>query len=339
MNNRGFDLSATSHRAFQKQNIMVLLVASCFLLLAGCGSNVGKNDVSATGTIEATESSIAAQVPGRIIKMNFEEGALVKKGDTLAEIDHRTLQQQVNQAQAALTMARQQYDLLVKGARSEDLRVAEEGVKEAEANSNLAKLALDRTQKLYNDHSVSQSQMDAAQAQYDVASAQMQSSKQNLEKMQHFARPEEIRSAAAQVEQAQAALDYATISLEHSCVISPIDGTILEKLVEIGDYANIGTPVYTVSDLRTMKMTVYVSEVDLGKIRLGNDAKVVLDGMQDHPFDGKVIYISPTAEFTPKNVETKEDRIKLVFAVKIGIANQENYLKAGLPADASIHTK
>jgi len=308
-------------------------------LLAGCSSDSDRNDVVATGTIEVTESSIAAQVPGRIIKMNFEEGALVKKGDTLAEIDHRTLAQQVNEAQATYEMAKQQYDLLVAGARSEDLRVAEEGVKQAQANFDLAQLSIDRTQKLFAEHSVSQSQMDAAQAQFDVASAQLKSAQQNLEKTQHYARPEEIRSAAAQVQQAQAALDYATINFDHSCVISPIDGTVLEKLLEVGDYANVGTPIYTVSDLRTMKMTVYVSEVDLARIRLGDDAKVVLDGMPNHSFDGKVIYISPTAEFTPKNIETKEDRIKLVFGVKIGIANPENYLKAGLPADATIYTK
>jgi HlyD family secretion protein len=316
-----------------------IAAALVVFLMAGCSSNSNRNDVIATGTIEATESSIGAQVPGRIIKMNYEEGSLIRNGDTLAEIDHRTLQQQVNEAQAALTMAKQQYDLLVRGARSEDLRVAEESVKQAEANFNLARLAVDRTRKLLDDHSVSQSQMDAAQAQYDVASAQLKSAQQSLEKMQHYARPEEIRSAAAQVEQAQAALDYATISLEHSYVISPGNGTVLQKLVEVGDFANVGTPIYTVSDLKMMKMTVYVSEVDLAKIRLGDSARVILDGMPDHPFGGRVIYISPTAEFTPKNVETKEDRIKLVFAVKIGIENQENYLKAGLPADASIYTK
>jgi len=324
---------------FSHSPILLLILASCFMVLSGCGSNSNKSDVNATGTIEATESSVAAQVPGRIIKMNFEEGSLVKKGDTLAEIDHRTLQQQVNQAHATLTMARLQYDLLVKGARSEDLRVAEEGVKQAKANFDLAQLSLTRTQKLFNDHSVSQSQMDAAQTQFDVASAQLRSAQQTLEKMQHYARPEEIRSAAAQVEQAQAAFDYAAISLDHSYVISPIDGTVLEKLAEVGNYANIGTPIYTVADVRMMKMTVYVSEVDLARIRFGDSAKVVLDGMPDHPFDGKVIYISPTAEFTPKNVETKEDRIKLVFAVKIGILNKGNYLKAGLPADAIIYTK
>lgn len=309
------------------------------LSFEGCSSNSNKNQVDATGTIETTESSIGAQVPGRIVKMNYEEGSLLMKGDTLAEIDHRTLTQQVNQAEAAYEMAKQQYDLLVKGARSEDLRAAEDGVKQAQANFNLAQLSLDRTRNLLVDHSVSQSQMDAVQAQHDVASAQLMSAQQNLEKTQHYARPEEIRSASAQVQQSQALLNNAQISLDHSYVISPIDGTVLEKLLEVGDYANVGTPVYTVSDLRTMKMTVYVSEVDLAKIRLGDDSKVVLDGMPDHPFDGKVIYISPTAEFTPKNVETKEDRIKLVFAVKIGIANPENYLKAGLPADATIYTK
>ncbi|MGO9482393.1 MAG: HlyD family secretion protein [Candidatus Kryptoniota bacterium] len=312
---------------------------SCFLILSGCSSSSNKNDVTATGTIEATENSIAAQVPGRIVKMNFEEGSLVKKGDTLAEIDHRTLAQQVNEARAAYVMAKQQYDLLVKGARSEDLRVSEEGVKQAEANFTLAQLSLDRTQKLFTDHSVSQSQMDAAQAQYDVASAQLKSAQQNLEKTQHYARPEEIRSAAAQVQQAQAALDFASINFDHSYVTSPIDGTVLDKLLEIGDYANVGTPIYTISDLRMMKMTVYVSEVDLARIRLGDDAQVILDGMPNHPFEGKVIYISPTAEFTPKDVETKDDRIKLVFAVKIGIVNLEDYLKAGLPADAAIYTK
>lgn len=316
----------------------LLLLAPCFSMLAGCSSSSNKNGVTATGTIEATESSIAAQVPGRITKMNFEEGSLVKQGDTLAEIDHRSLVQAVNEAKAALVMARQQYNLLVKGARSEDLKVGEEGVKQARANLDLAKLAFDRTQKLYSEHSVSQSQMDVAQAQYTVASAQLISAEQNLEKLRHYARPEEIRSAAAQVGKAQAALDNADINFEHSYVIMPFDGTALDKLAEVGDFANIGTPLYTVANLKTMKMTVYVSEVNLARIRLGDSAKVVLDGMPHHPFNGKVIYISPTAEFTPKNVETKEDRVKLVFGVKVEIANPEGYLKAGLPAEATIFT-
>ncbi len=307
-------------------------------LLFGCGSNGNKNEVTGTGTIEATESSIAAQVPGRIIRMNFEEGSRVQKGDTLAEIEHRSLVQQVDQAKAALVMATQQYDLLIAGARSEDLKVGEEGVKQAEANFNLAKLAYDRTNKLYKEHSVSQSQMDAAQAQYDVAQAQLQSARQNLQKLRHYARPEEIRSAAAQVQQARAALNNADIALEHSYVTAPFGGTVLDKLQEPGDFANIGTPLYTIANLKTMKMTVYIGEVDLARIRLGNKASVVLDGMPKHPFDGRVIFISPTAEFTPKNVETKQDRIKLVFAVKLEIANPDGYLKAGLPADAVIYT-
>ena len=319
-----------------KRLAIVPLIA---VVLVGCGSNSEKISVTATGTIEATESSIAAQVPGRIIKMNYEEGSVAGKGDTLAEIDHESLVQQVNQAKAALEIAQQQYDLLVKGARSEDLKVAEEGIKQAEANFNLARLAFDRTKKLFGEHSVSQSQMDAARAQYDVTSAQLKSAQETLAKLRRYVRPQEIRASAAQVEQAQAALDYATITLEHSFVTSPIDGTVLDKLLEIGDFANVGTPVYTVSNLRTMKMTVYVSETELARIRLGDNAKVVLDGMPNHPFEGKVIYISPTAEFTPKNVQTKQNRVTLMFAVKLAIANSSNYLKAGLPAEATIYTK
>ena len=162
-----------------------VLLAFSFLI-AGCGNNSGKDEVTGTGTVEATESSIAAQVPGRILGMYFEEGSLVKQGDTLAEIDHRSLAEQVKQARAALVMAKQQYDLLVAGARSEDLKVAQEGVKQASANFNLSKLAYDRTSKLYTDHSVSQSQMDAAQAQFDIAQAQLRSATQTLEKLHHF---------------------------------------------------------------------------------------------------------------------------------------------------------
>ncbi len=338
--------SVTKHQAYSIRQLLpgIWFLASCLLLissswfLSGCSSSSDKNGVTATGTVEATESSVAAQVPGRIVRMNFEEGSLVKMGDTLAEIDHRSLIQAVNEAQAALVMAKQQYDLLVVGARREDLKVGEEGVKQAQANFDLAKLSFDRTQKLFSEHSVSQSQMDAAQAQYAVASAQLTSAEQNLQKLRHYARPEEIRSAAAQVEQAQAAFDNAKINFEHSYVIMPFNGTALEKLAEVGDFANVGTPLYTVANLRTMKMTVYVSEVDLARIRLGDSATVVLDGMPHHPFNGRVIYISPTAEFTPKNVETKEDRVKLVFGVKVEIANPEGYLKAGLPASATIYT-
>ncbi|MCL4538736.1 MAG: efflux RND transporter periplasmic adaptor subunit [Bacteroidetes bacterium] len=315
-----------------------VLLAFSFLI-AGCGNNSGKDEVTGTGTVEATESSIAAQVPGRILGMYFEEGSLVKQGDTLAEIDHRSLAEQVKQARAALVMAKQQYDLLVAGARSEDLKVAQEGVKQASANFNLSKLAYDRTSKLYSDHSVSQSQMDAAQAQFDIAQAQLRSATQTLEKLQHFARPEEIRSAAAAVDQAEAALGNATIAFDHSYVTAPFNGTVLDKLQEPGNFANIGAPLYTIANLKTMKMTVYINEVDLARIRLNNKARVFLDGMPNHPFTGKVIYISPTAEFTPKNVETKQDRIKLVFAVKLEIANPDGYLKAGLPADATIYTR
>ncbi|MGC8898048.1 MAG: HlyD family secretion protein [Bacteroidota bacterium] len=313
------------------------LIIALTIFAAGCSSNPPSADfLKATGTIEATETSVAVLVPGQIIKMNFEEGAEVKAGDTLAEIDHKSLVQHVKQAEASLEIAKQQYNLLIKGARREDLRVAEEAVKQAEANYHLAQLNLERANKLFAERSISQSQLDDAQTRYDVAAAQYKSAQETLAKLQKFAQPEEIKARAAQVQQAEAALNLAKIALDQSYITSPISGTITQKLLEVGDFANLGTPVYTVADLKKMKMTVYVTERELARIRLGDSAHVVLDGLPDYPFQGRVVYISPTAEFTPKNVQTKEERAKLVFAVKLEVDNRSNYLKAGLPAEATI---
>jgi HlyD family secretion protein len=316
------------------------LTIALTIFVAGCSSNPTPADyLKVTGTIEATETSVAVLVPGQIIKMNFEEGAEVKAGDTLAEVDHKSFLQHVKQAEASLEIARQQYNLLIKGARREDLRVAEEAVKQAEANYHLAQLNLERANKLFAERSISQSQLDDAQTRYDVAAAQYKSAQETLAKLQKFAQPEEIKARAAQVLQAEAALNLAKIALEQSYITSPISGTITQKLLEVGDFANVGTPVYTVADLKKMKMTVYVTERELARIRLGDSAHVFLDGLPNYPFPGRVVYISPTAEFTPKNVQTKEERAKLVFAVKLEVDNRSNYLKAGLPAEATIFSQ
>jgi HlyD family secretion protein len=320
-----------------KRILVAALISSAIFI--GCSKHGVSGSISASGTIEATDVVLAAQVPGKILKMNYEEGSLVKKGDTLAEIDHSLLIEQVNQAEALLDIARQQYKLAVTGARSEDIRVAEEAVKQASASFNLAEKNYKRLQELYNQKSASRSQYDDAKARYDIASAQLKSAEETLRKIEKISRPEEIKEANARVQQAEAALKIAKINLDNSYIVSPIDGNVTEKLLEPGDFAGVGTPIYTVSDLRTMKMTVYVTEVELARIRLGDRADVVLDGMPQRTFPGRVTYISQTAEFTPKNVQTKEDRVKLVFGVRLEIENSSNYLKAGLPAEALIYSK
>lgn len=316
--------------------ITSLMLSEIFL---GCSKKSLSDSISASGTIEATQVTLAAQVPGKIIKMNYEDGAAIKKGDTLAEIDHSSLLEQVKQAKALLDIARQQYKLAVTGARTEDIRVAQEAGRQALISFNLAEKNFNRLQKLYAEKSASQAQYDDAKAKYDIASAQLEAARETLKKIQKISRPEEISQADARVQQAEAALEIAKINLNNSYVISPLDGNVVEKLLEPGDFVTVGSPIYTVSDMKKMKMTVYVTEVELAKIRLGDHADVILDGMPHHVFPGKVTYVSQTAEFTPKNVQTKEDRVKLVFGVRIEIDNSLNYLKAGLPAEAVIHPR
>lgn len=121
------------------------------------------------------------------------------------------------------------------------------------------------------------------------------------------------------------------------CILkSPVNGIVTHKLVEKGEYVNIGTPIYTISKIDPVNLTIYVTELELGKVKIGQNSKIKIDSFPKRVFTGRVIYISPNAEFTPKNIQTKEERVKLVFGVKIEVPNAEGILKPGMPADAVI---
>jgi HlyD family secretion protein len=147
---------------------------------------------------------------------------------------------------------------------------------------------------------------------------------------------EERDGSDARLAQAQATLVLARRMLDNCRVISPLSGTVTSKAVEVGDLATPGAVIVSVSKLDTVKLTIYVSETELPRVKLGAEAEVRIDGGVQKVYPGKVTYISPTAEFTPKNIQTREDRVKLVFGVKIQIPNPDGALKPGLPADATI---
>jgi HlyD family secretion protein len=154
--------------------------------------------------------------------------------------------------------------------------------------------------------------------------------------MQQFARPEDIASARARLAQAQAMRDLAQKNLANCYIIATTNGTVTNKVVEVGDLATPGGIIAAVSQLDTVDLMIYVSEVELARVKLGADAEVKIDVSTKRVFPGKVVYISPTAEFTPKNIQTREDRVKLVFGVKVEIPNPDGALKPGLPADATV---
>jgi HlyD family secretion protein len=305
------------------------------LLITGCGGD-HRGAIEASGTLEAVEVVVSAKVPGQIQQLNIQEGYRVAAGDTLAILDRTTLDLQWKLAQAGVDLAEAQYSLLQNGARSEDLSQAEEMLRQVGSSFRSAKDDLLRMKELYASNSITKKQYDDAETRYTIAEAQQKSAEQNLQKLQRFARPEELAAARARCNQATATADLIHKQFTDACIVAPVGGIITHKPVEEGELISMGTSIATISRLEQLHLVIYLNELELGKIKLGASTDVVIDSHPEKNFPAKVIYISPIAEFTPKNVQTKEDRTKLVFAVKLDVENPEGILKPGMPADAYI---
>lgn len=313
-------------------------IALCLILLAdlACSSNGAKGIILASGTIEAIEVNVASKVTGEILEMAVGEGTRVKPGDKLALVDHATLDIQLRQAEAGVQLAEAQLALLVKGARAEDIRQAEAALEQAEASFKVAEDDAKRMRNLAKTGSITPKVLDDSEARLTVAAAQRSAAVEALNKIRRLARPEEIRAAEARLAQARAAVDLLRKTIADCTITAPAGGTVTHKAVEKGELVTPGATVVTLVDLDSVYVMIYVTEKDLGRVKLGDSSEVKIDAFPDKTFAGKITYISPEAEFTPKNIQTKEDRVKLVFGVKVEIENREGLLKPGLPADAVI---
>jgi len=315
--------------------IAVSMIMTAFLA-QGCRDREEKGPITASGTIEAVEVNVAAKTSGQIEKIFVEEGARVQVGDTLAVIDSASLAIQLRQAEAAVDLAESQLELLLKGARVEDIRQVEEAAKQAEATFNLASEDRERIRSLYAKESTTLKLLQDAETRFQVAQAQHAAAQQALQKVRKLTRPEEVKAAQARLAQAEAGRDLLKKAIADATIISPTPGIVTHKAREPGEFVGPGTTLLTIADLENVRLKIYVTEVDLGRVRLGQRADVQIDSHPDRVFGGTVIFISPEAEFTPKNVQTQEERVKLVYRVKIQIPNPDGILKPGMPADASI---
>jgi HlyD family secretion protein len=226
--------------------------------------------------------------------------------------------------------------LLLNGARSEDIRLAEDALRQAEASYKNANDDYNRMKELLASNTVTRKQFDDAESRYTIAKAQLSSAGQGLAKLKNFARPEDLAAARARASQSQASADLLKKQLVDAVVVAPVAGTVTHIPVEQGELVSMGAVAASISRLDKMNLMIYVSETELGKAKLGGMADVYIDTYPDKAFAAKIVYISSIAEFTPKNVQTKEDRTKLVFGVKLEIENREGVLKSGMPADAYV---
>ena len=314
----------------------LLAVPLACLALSACSPGPAAGPIRASGTLETVEVNVSAKVPGQIITMKADEGLIVKAGDVLAVIDREALDIQLRQAEAGVALAEAQLALLLKGARAEDIRAAEEAVTQAEASLAQAESDFGRLDRLFASASVTRKQRDDAETRLTLARAQAATAREALGKARRLARPEEVDAARARLEQARAQADLLDKQIADCTVAAPLAGTVTRAPLEAGETASVGSVVATIARLERVHVKVYLTELEVPSVRLGQPASVSVDAFPGRTFPGTVTWISPAAEFTPKNVQTKEDRVKLVFAVKVEMDNPDGLLKPGVYADVEL---
>lgn len=238
-------------------------------------------------------------------------------------------------ARAALTAAEAKLAELVNGARPEELEQARAAEAQARAQLEGARRNLLVVQELYTDRLPTRQQLELARTQYRTALEGVAAARARLDLLLAGAREETIQAARAQVEQARGALESAKAMTEHLTIKAPLSGRVILKVAEQGELVTPGMPVVRIANLDTVWLKVYVPEPNM-RVKLGDRAEVVVDAYPDKRFEGRVTEIADKPEFTPRNVQTKEERVKLVFGVKITLANPRGELKPGMPADATI---
>jgi len=317
--------------------VAVLVVATAaYLLVFRNRASAAERPVS--GTVEATEADLGFQLPGRIAMVGPHEGDRVKAGDTLALLDRADLMARQAQARAALAASRALLSELERGSRSEELAQAREADSAATARLADAQRDFQRAQRLFQGGAVPRDALDKASLALDVARSARGQAAQQLKLVESGPRREKIEAQRAVVQQAEAAVHQTDAAMDNGVIRAPFDGVVTVRDREPGETVGAGTPVLTVMNLHDRWVRIYVREDHIAAVRLGEPALISTDTYAGKTYPGAVSFISSQAEFTPRNVQTTEERVKLVYAVKVRISGDTTTydLKPGMPADVRL---
>jgi HlyD family secretion protein len=278
-----------------------------------------------SGNIEAHQSVLGFKtVQSRIVELPFNEGQWVKAGTLISRVDDSDYRQQVAIAEAALEMQRRQL-----AAAEQNLAASKKTVEADEADLELAKVQFARADDLMKKGAGTVEARDQTNAAFKRSNAALERD-QALEKSAE----RQVELAQANVHSAEESLKLAKIVLDYATLSAPFDGVITVRQAELGEIMVPGTPVVTLADLDHVWLRAYINETDIGKVRLDQAAAVKTDTYPGKTYKGRVSFISPAAEFTPKSVETHAERVTLVYRIKIDIDNPTHELVPGMPADA-----
>ncbi|MBI3994378.1 MAG: efflux RND transporter periplasmic adaptor subunit [Nitrospirae bacterium] len=314
--------------------VVILLATAATIRYFNSDSADGR--IAASGTIEATEVRIESKVTGRIEKILADEGDRVAEGQLLVQIEDHELEAQVRAAEAQVEAARANLSNLEAGSREQEIKKAEAALEEAQANLEKTRIDRDRLERLHHDKVVSDQEWERARTAFDVAAAQQREAREHLDLLKAGTRRQVIEAARGEFRGAEAALDLVRVQLENARLTAPLASTVFLRNREPGELATPGSTILTLGDLDHLWVSIYVKETDLGRVKLSGEAAISVDSFPGKKYRGKVIRISDQAEFTPKTIQTKEERVKLVFEVKVAIENQNSELKPGMPADVEL---
>jgi HlyD family secretion protein len=289
-----------------------------------------------SGNVELVDVEVSFKQPGWVASRPVDEGYVVQKGQLVATLDTDELAKQIAEARAQVALAESQLAELEAGTRKQDIELARAEVERAEAEERAALFDVRRQESLERVNAAAAAERVHTEAAYDRATAALKAAKANLSLALEGPRREHIDQARARLEQARANLGWLEVRRKDADLVSPIEGVVLSKHVEPGEYVAPGTAVVTIGDLRHVWLRAYLDEADLGRVRPGQPVRVRTDTYPDKVYQGTLSFIADQAEFTPKNVQTPKQRVKLVYRVKIDIDNPNMELKAGMPADAEI---
>ena len=283
------------------------------------------------GNVEIRRTNLGFRVSGRIETIAFEEGDFVKKGEVIATLDSRPNEETLAVAQAQWDRATAELERMENGSRPQEIEQARATLAEYRASLRLQVAELERAVKLLPTKAISQSEHDAILAKRDEADAKVRRGEETLNLLEEGSRQEDIAIAKAHLAEAKANLDRAITALEDTSLLCPNDGVILTRIEEPGAVVQAGQNVVTLSLKDAVWVYVYVPEPELGKVAPGMKAEIYTDAHKGKPYCGQVGYISPEAEFTPKNVETPQLRTNLVYRIRVIAAAPDDGLRQGMP--------
>jgi len=295
------------------------------------------SDLVLHGNVDIRQVELAFNSSGRIEQMLAHEGDRVRKGQLLAGLDTRRLNIAVAQAEAQVAVQRQVVARNAAGSRPEEIRKARADVEAARVDARNAKRVYRRQQDLVAQKFVSQQQADNAKAVAEAAHARLKSAEATLRLVLAGPRKEDVEAAKATLRTFEEALGIARRDLEEASLYAPSAGIIQNRVLEPGDMASPQKPVYTLALVEPLWVRAYLSEPDLGKVRPGMVAAVSTDSYPNRQYRAWVGFVSPTAEFTPKSVETREVRTSLVYQVRVFVCAPHEGLRLGMPATVTIH--